>query len=402
MVDRLMLECLAAKPVICTCFIGMKRREAVTIGRPIIFSEILQSPCCPSRLAPNRPSALQPPSRSVSYAVRNSSRRLLALLARRSIGGQSLQDGPSAALRRGRVLAGDQIAVDDHVWVASRCFRIDAAVLLSISSTRNGTTCISSMAASPALAKPVTNLPLTKGHGQSRNRHRPAGRNYAQGGSSMFDRIAFVKIGWSELYQGGPVVGRFGDQNWHERYNFMPGPDGIYYAYVPPIGQARAAPSPQDRTGWLLIFVAAFEGNGPLTVVGWYEDASFADGYQARPEYQASETFETDAEGGQFRYCVSARQAYLIPYEQRVTSISGNHMRRVPIVYVRGQQQAESWRMELARVAEDAVAEYAPIVSGVETTVPAGILPVATAEHRKRGFGVLPPCGCPDGPRGRP
>src|ERR1700730_10452756 len=36
------------------------------------------------------------------------------------IGGQSLQDGPSAALRRGRVLAGDQIAVDDHVWVASR------------------------------------------------------------------------------------------------------------------------------------------------------------------------------------------------------------------------------------------------------------------------------------------
>ena len=61
-----------------------------------------------------------PPRSVVSYTVRNSSRRLLVLLARRSIGGQSLQDGPSAALRRGRVLAGDQIAVDDHVWVASR------------------------------------------------------------------------------------------------------------------------------------------------------------------------------------------------------------------------------------------------------------------------------------------
>jgi hypothetical protein len=90
----------------------------------------------------------------------------------------------------------------------------------------------------------------------------------------MFDRIAFVKTGWSELYQGGPVVGRFQDQNWHERYNFMPGPDGVYYGYVPPIGKAQAAPNPQNRTGWLLIFVAAFEGYGPITAVGWYEDAS--------------------------------------------------------------------------------------------------------------------------------
>src|SRR5260370_31961921 len=97
---------------------------------PIVASKILQSRCCSSRLAPNRPSALQPPPGwVVSDAVRNSSRRLLALLARRSIGGQSLQDGPSAALRRGRVLASDQIAVDDHVWVPVGRFRIDAAVL---------------------------------------------------------------------------------------------------------------------------------------------------------------------------------------------------------------------------------------------------------------------------------
>jgi hypothetical protein len=40
-----------------------------------------------------------------------------------------LQDGPSAALRRGRVLAGDQIAVDDHMWLPVGRFRIDAAVL---------------------------------------------------------------------------------------------------------------------------------------------------------------------------------------------------------------------------------------------------------------------------------
>ena len=40
-----------------------------------------------------------------------------------------MQDGPSAVLRRTRVLAGDQIAADDHMWLPVGRFRIDAAVL---------------------------------------------------------------------------------------------------------------------------------------------------------------------------------------------------------------------------------------------------------------------------------
>jgi hypothetical protein len=60
--------------------------------------------------------------------------------------------------------------------------------------------------------------------------------------SQVFERIAFVKTGWSELCQGGPVVGRFKDQNWHERFNFQIGPDGIYYGYVPPIGGGSRGP----------------------------------------------------------------------------------------------------------------------------------------------------------------
>jgi hypothetical protein len=74
-----------------------------------------------------------------------------------------LQDGPSAVLRRTRVLAGDQIAVDDHMWLPVGRFRIDAAVLFKHIFHENGTTWVSPMAASSELAKPVTDLPLTKG-----------------------------------------------------------------------------------------------------------------------------------------------------------------------------------------------------------------------------------------------
>jgi hypothetical protein len=59
----------------------------------------------------------------------------------------------------------------------------------------------------------------------------------------MVDRIAIVKTGWSDWYQGEQVVGRFGylnatteGQQGHECYNFMPAPDGSYYGYLPPVG----------------------------------------------------------------------------------------------------------------------------------------------------------------------
>lgn len=121
----------------------------------------------------------------------------------------------------------------------------------------------------------------------------------------MVDRIAIVKTGWSDWYQGGPVVGRFGylnateeGQKGHECYNFKPAQDGTYYGYLPPIG--RGPPQPRMKDHWLLIFIAAFEGKGPLTFVGWYEDATFAEGYTERPEYRLSEPFETDAWGSRF------------------------------------------------------------------------------------------------------
>src|SRR5216683_2353302 len=127
-------------------------------------------------------------------------------------------------------------------------------------------------------------------------------------------KIAFVKTAWSDLYEGEQVRGRHrylrGRGAGHEKYNCMPGLDGVYYGYVPPIGRKERPPQPSDRNNWLVMFVAAREGSGPLTIVGWYADASFTEEYRPRPEYPQS-GFETDDEGNQFLYCVLSPLAVL-------------------------------------------------------------------------------------------
>ena len=206
----------------------------------------------------------------------------------------------------------------------------------------------------------------------------------------MVDRIAIVKTGWSDWYQGGPVVGRFGylnateeGQKGHECYNFKPAQDGTYYGYLPPIG--RGPPQPRMKDHWLLIFIAAFEGKGPLTFVGWYEDATFAEGYTERPEYRLSEPFETDAWGSRFFYCISAKRAHLVPLEKRTETLPGHHMRRSPIAYVRGQGEAEPWRESLAARAEELVTKFLPVIRSEESvTTDIRGFPQESAEHRKR------------------
>ena len=61
----------------------------------------------------------------------------------------------------------------------------------------------------------------------------------------------------------------------YEKFNFLPGPRGRCYGYLPPIGHQHAAPRPAPPHGWLIVFVAAEGGHGPLRPVGWYEDARF-------------------------------------------------------------------------------------------------------------------------------
>lgn len=171
----------------------------------------------------------------------------------------------------------------------------------------------------------------------------------------MMDRIAFVKTGWAEDYQGEEVVGRHAHigafREAHERFNFKKAPDGRFYGYIHPIGQNESCPRPLETDNWLLIVVSARNGNGPLTVVGFYENASFEADYVERPEYGVGD-FELDVHGNPYAYCFSADKATLISLEDRDITIPGDHIKRTPIVYVRGNRQNEKWRKDLAALAE--------------------------------------------------
>lgn len=178
----------------------------------------------------------------------------------------------------------------------------------------------------------------------------------------MNPRIALVKTGWSDNYQGGPVLGRYAHlqayDEAHERFNFLKHSSGRYFGYLPPIGRKERPPQPKIADGWLLVFVSAKNGNGPLTVVGWYKDATFHSEYVNRPEYTSSSGFENDVHGNKYCYCLSADSAHLIPTASRIDTVSGDHFKRTPVLYVRGNGKDEAWRKELARFAENLVSEY--------------------------------------------
>ncbi len=129
------------------------------------------------------------------------------------------------------------------------------------------------------------------------------------------------------------------------------------------------------------MFVSAREGSGPLTIVGWYADASFTEEYRPRPEYQQS-GFETDDEGNQFIYCVLSPLAVLIPPERRTLTVRGDHLRRSPIVYARGGARDKPWRQELVEVAVRAISDFGSYANGSERVV-APTIQYPDAEHRR-------------------
>lgn len=197
------------------------------------------------------------------------------------------------------------------------------------------------------------------------------------------ERIAFVKTGWGTHYAGEIIVGRHGHidsfEEAHEKFNFQPSIDGKYYGYLPPIGKAFRAPQPKEPEDWLVIFVAAKNGTGSLTVVGWYENANFYYEYESRPEYAAGAPFPTDNDGNHFSYCISASEAYLIPSEDRDMIVSGAHFKRTPIVYVKGGEKEDPWRDELAEQALSLINTYKN-----EKATSSNKAAFPDAEHRKK------------------
>lgn len=169
----------------------------------------------------------------------------------------------------------------------------------------------------------------------------------------MVSKIAVIKTGWSDDFMGSPVeaahkhVRTFKDG--HEKYNFMPGPDGRFYAYTPPVSGFEVAPQPKELEGWLVFSVAKAPGRPGLYLTGWYEDAAFEGDYTPRPEYLSDRsTLPLDDHDGEFSYTLSADNAVQIDPNLQPFVFPGDHMKRSPIYYLRGNGAKAGWCQELA------------------------------------------------------
>jgi len=169
----------------------------------------------------------------------------------------------------------------------------------------------------------------------------------------MHNRIAVIKTGWSDDFRGSPVeaahkhVRTFKDG--HEKYNFLPGPDGRFYAYTPPVGGFEVAPKPKKLEGWLVFSVAKAPRRPGLYLTGWYEQATFAGDYIPRPEYLSNKsTLPLDDHDGEFSYTLSADNAVQIDPDTKAFVFPGDHMKRSPIYYLRGNGAKAEWCEELA------------------------------------------------------
>ena len=172
----------------------------------------------------------------------------------------------------------------------------------------------------------------------------------------QFPRILFAKVAWADLYEGDELVAGHGfvqeHNDGHERFNFKASPDGRYYGYLMP--QANGCPAPRDRTGWLVIFVARWQGTGEFVPVGWYQNARILKGYRDRPEYPQ---FELDRTGDRYSYVLEAdshSDVHRIPPAERsaVTVPSAPRFVNAKFLYARGHGEWHPWRDEYLSVAE--------------------------------------------------
>lgn len=198
-----------------------------------------------------------------------------------------------------------------------------------------------------------------------------------------FPRIAIINTGWSDDYLGAAVRGNFGylDRGvGHEKFNFLPGPHGRFYAYTPPLGEHHSPPMPTETDDWLVFAVSRRPGRSGLYLVGWYEGATFARGYVERPDAAA---LGQDSDGGRFSYTFHSDRAYSLPLALRDRSIRGDHIKR-SYAYLRGNGAIGAWR---AKVAKQLLAYRADFLERLANEAPAEETPklgfCGSAKRRK-------------------
>ncbi|WP_162917199.1 DUF3883 domain-containing protein [Dongia deserti] len=170
----------------------------------------------------------------------------------------------------------------------------------------------------------------------------------------MADKIAVIKTGWSDDFMGSPVeadhqhVRKFKDG--HEKYNFLPRPDGRFYAYTPPLGRKMVAPRPKELEGWLVFSVAKKPKERGLYLTGWYEGATFVGDFADRPEYDAANpSLPRDENGQPYQYILSALQAAHLDLRMNKHVFAGEHMKRASVFYLRGNGVKNGWCEDLAQ-----------------------------------------------------
>ena len=142
-------------------------------------------------------------------------------------------------------------------------------------------------------------------------------------------KALWIKVGWSEYYQGGEVNGDYGyikdekgnrnDRAAHEKYNFLPNRNGKYQIYVPPNGKNQSLPFRDDSKAWT-VFCLSKNGKNGVQLVGWFENCKLLEENKSRSEYSSKEGFPLDQDGGDFIYSITSSEAYLIrpEYRQRI------------------------------------------------------------------------------------
>jgi len=191
----------------------------------------------------------------------------------------------------------------------------------------------------------------------------------------MVERIAVIKTGWCDTYDGDLVGGAHANivdfEEGHERYNFRIAPDGRFYAFCPPIGESESAPSPRHQGDWLVFVVAKRPKESGIVLVGWYENATFEGDYLPRPEYELSPpALERDIHGGKFSYTLSAPTGTLIPAPARTFSFRGDRTKRSPVYYLRGNGETGAWREDLAKALLSEKLRYESTADAIKAATP--------------------------------
>lgn len=180
-------------------------------------------------------------------------------------------------------------------------------------------------------------------------------------------KVMWVKFGWSEYYRGGPVDGNFrwlveGDGEGHEAFNFLPGPNGEYYCYVPPHGPHSASPSSSDPDGWTVICLAKFPAQKGVHVVGWLENATLIGKQKPRPEYKAGVGFRRDVQGAMFSYSIMSDKAFFVPPEDRTRPFSHPSVKQAKFSYLTGPGvEVKPAKAEVLAILEAELARLRPI-----------------------------------------